>query len=737
MIENSWLFRYNNEGVRTGCFRKWGITLNQKKRKKKKQIPFRLNMLFFAVFLLFSVLILRLGIVQIVYGEDYKREVERTEDITVNNPVPRGKMFDRNGQVIVDNTPKNAITYTNFGADQKEMLDVAERLAALIEVKPDKVQERDKKDFWIIKHPDRAEEKVSEKERKKLKEELETDDFNKKVYNLTLERISEDELNELTAKDLEILAIYRSFNSGYALTPQIVKNENVTEEEFARVSENLQFLPGINTTTDWERSYTFGNTLRTVLGKVSDSDEGIPKEQLDYYLARGYNLNDRVGKSYIEMQYEDVLHGQKAKVKNITDKAGNILETEVITEGERGKDLVLTIDMDLQLAVEEIIEEELLRAKSAGGTHFLDRAFVVLMNPHTGEVLTMAGKQIARDKETGKREMQDFALGNITTSYTVGSTVKGATILTGFKSGVIRPGTVLYDSPIKIKDTPEKSSWKNFGSLNDIRALRVSSNVYMFKTAIAMGEGNYVYNRPLSIKKETFNTFRDSFSQFGLGIKTGIDLPNEASGYKGSLTSPGLLMDMAIGQYDTYTTMQLAQYVSTIANGGYRIQPRVVREIREPLMEVDELGPVIEEIQPTVLNRVELQNGWLDRVQEGFRQVTQHPEGTAYRKFSSASYSPAGKTGTAQAFYDGPDRYKYDEPPGVMNLSFVGYAPHNNPEVAIAVVVPWAYTGRSGPSVNTDIGRRVLDAYFNVKKMRAEQKTETPQTSQQDENTVQ
>lgn len=694
-------------------------------------------MLFFAVFLLFSVLILRLGIVQIVYGEDYKREVERTEDITVNNPVPRGKMFDRNGQVIVDNTPKDAITYTNFGADQEEMLDVAERLAALIEVKPDKVQERDKKDFWIMKHPDRAEEKVSEEERKKLKEELESDEYNKEIYNLTLARITDEELNELTAAELEILAIYRSFNSGYALTPQIVKNEGVTEEEFARVSENLQYLPGVNTTTDWERSYTFGNTLRTVLGKVSDTDEGIPKEQLDYYLARGYNLNDRVGKSYIEMQYEDVLHGQKAKVKNITDKAGNILETEVITEGERGKDLVLTIDMDLQLAVEKIIEEELSKAKSAGGTHFLDRAFVVLMNPHTGEVLTMAGKQMVRDKETGKREMQDFALGNITTSYTVGSTVKGATILTGFKSGVIRPGTVLYDSPIKIKDTPEKSSWKNFGSLNDIRALRVSSNVYMFKTAIAMGEGNYVYNRPLSIKKEAFNTFRDSFSQFGLGIKTGIDLPNEASGYKGSLTTPGLLMDMAIGQYDTYTTMQLAQYVSTIANGGYRIQPRVVREIREPLMEVDELGPVIEEIQPTVLNRVELQDGWMERVQEGFRQVTQHPEGTAYRKFSSAAYSPAGKTGTAQAFYDGPDRYKYDEPPGVMNLSFVGYAPHNNPEVAIAVVVPWAYTGSSGPSVNTDIGRRVLDAYFELKKTRSEPKSETSESSQTDENTIQ
>lgn len=103
-------------------------------------------MLFFAVFLLFSLLILRLGVVQIVYGEDFKREIERTEDITVNTPVPRGKMFDRNGKVIVDNIPLNAITYTKSqGISQKEMLKVAEKLAKFIHKDYSKVQERDKR----------------------------------------------------------------------------------------------------------------------------------------------------------------------------------------------------------------------------------------------------------------------------------------------------------------------------------------------------------------------------------------------------------------------------------------------------------------------------------------------------------------------------------------------------------------------------------------------------------------
>jgi penicillin-binding protein A len=700
------------------------ILVVHKKKKKKTHVPLRLNMLFLVVFVLFSILILRLGFVQIVYGDDFKREIERTEDITVNNPVPRGKMFDRNGKIIVDNTPQNAITYTKYpGADQEEMLKVAEKLADLIEKDPKDVRERDKKDYWIIKNPELANKKITKVEWDLFKEKKLTD---KDLYMLQLERITEAELNKLTIADLEILAIYREFSSGYALTPQIIKNKNVTPKEFAIVSENLQLLPGVDTTTDWERAYAFGDTLDTILGKVSSSDKGLPSERLDFYLARDYSRNDRVGLSYIEEQYEDVLHGQKAKVKNVTDKEGNVLETIVVSEGKRGKDLVLTVDMDLQLAVEQIIEEELLEAKRAPKTALLDRAFVVLMDPHTGEILTLAGKQIIKNKKTGKQEMRDFAYGTFTTSYSAGSAVKGATVLTGFKTGAIRPNTYHFDTPMKIKGTPKKASWRNFGNINDIKALEVSSNVYMFKTAIAIGKGQYEYNEPLSYKnKRAFENIRDSFSQFGLGVRTGIDLPNEQIGYKGHEKLPGFLLDLVIGQYDTYTPMQLAQYVSTIANGGYRVQPHIVKELRDPLLDNNALGPIVQEIKPNILNHIGAKEEWIKRVQEGFRRVMQSTAGTAYSAFKDAPYKPAGKTGTAQAMYDGPEMYKYKEkdkmPPEVMNLSLVGYAPYDNPEVAMAVLVPWAYEGKEGHHANNDIGRKVLDAYFDLKKKRLEE----------------
>lgn len=699
--------------------------VNPETKKKKTHVPFRVNILFFTVFILFSLLVLRLGIVQIVHGEDYKREIEKTEDVVVSHSVPRGRMFDRNGQIIVDNSPKNAIIYTNYGVSQKEMMEVAERLALLIDVEVKKIPERDMKDYWLTKNKKRGDEKVSEEEREKYEEEFEKKEFDKKIYDLKLERITEEELKELTAQDLEILAIFNTFRSGYALTPQIVKNEGVTDEEFATVSENLKYLPGVDTTTDWERVYPFHHTLKTILGSITDTKEGLPAEKLDYFLSRGYSRNDRVGKSYLEAQYEDVLHGQKTKLKNITDKAGNILSTELISEGQRGKELVLTIDMDLQLEVEKIIEEELYAVKRAVGTGFLDRAFVVLMDPNTGEVLTMAGKQLVKDKDTGKWEMQDFAAGTVNTSYNAGSTVKGATILAGLQDGAISTNTYITDTPLKIKDTKLKGSYSNnLGTLNPVGALRVSSNVYMFHTAIRMGGGRYEYNQPLRLNSDAFDKFRDAFSQFGLGTRTGIDLPSEQIGFKGSSTLPGFLLDLSIGQYDTYTPMQLAQYVSTIANGGNRVQAHLVKEIREPSLE-GKVGPLFSEIKPKILNRLDLEPGWMETVQRGFREVV--TSGTASRVFANAEYLPAGKTGTAEAFYDGPDRPNYKEPPPVTNLSFVGYAPYNDPEVAMSVIVPWAYTGKATHSASLDIGKRVLDTYFELKKQKETKKlTELP-----------
>lgn len=693
------------------------------KEKKKALVSFRMNILFLVVFLLFSLLILKLGIVQIVYGEDYKREVDRKENVTVNISMPRGKILDRNGKLIVGNKPSNAITYSRpQNIKPGEILIIAEKLAAFIkkDSKEDlkAITERDKKDFWILKHPNESEEKITEADKKKLKNDK---DYDTKIYHLTLDRISSKEMNSFSKQELEVLAIYREMISGYPLTPQIIKKD-ASPKEFALVSESLESLPGVDTTTDWDRYNLYkdkeGNEiLGSVIGKVSSSKEGLPRDSIDYYLARGYSRNDRVGKSYIEYQYEDVLQSQKEKVKNITDKDGNVLESKVIREGKRGDDLVLSIDIDLQRKVEKIIKEKLGDARI--GEPYLDRAFVTVMNPYTGDILSMAGKQYEHNKKSGKTEVNDFALGNMTTSYEMGSVVKGATVLTGYQTGAIVPGEVLNDRPLKFLGTKAKKSWNTtgFGPINDLYALKRSSNGYMFLTAMKLGgQQTYIPNGPLSIDKvSAIEAFRKNFSQFGLGVKTGIDLPGEQIGYGGGQIpqEAGKVLDYAIGQYDTYTPLQIVQYISAIANGGYRIEPHIAKEIREPSNQSNEMGPIIQEITPKVLNKIDMKEEWIKRVRLGFEQVVNDPLGTGYG-IKNKKYKIAGKTGTAQALYNGPLPHS----PGLMlwNITFGGYAPYDHPEIAVSVIIPWLRTDQS--HVNLEIANDVFAAYFELKEKR-------------------
>ncbi|GAB6412637.1 penicillin-binding transpeptidase domain-containing protein [Bacillus luti] len=687
------------------------MSKKQKQQKKKTHVPFRLNVLFFCVFLMFSAVIVRLGYVQIVRGEEYKNEVEKKENSTVSNPVPRGKIFDRYGRPVVDNAAVRTITFTKMkGSTSEDRLKTAERLAELIEVPTDKLTDRDKKDYWLAMHKEEAKEKITNKDRQELKDNKIDD---KQLDERQRSRVTEEEVNQLSAKDLEILAIKSKMDGGYAMTPQVIKKD-ATEEEYAIISENLATLPGVDTNVDWERKYAYdGDLFRSVLGGVTTSDEGLPKERLDYYLVRDYNRNDRVGKSYLEQQYEDSLHGTKSEVKNVTDKNGNILETINVSQGQRGNDLNLTIDMELQKRVEEIITKNLLKYK--GGQPLLDRAFVVMMNPKNGEVLSMAGKQLVN--ENGETKVQDFALGTMTSSYPMGSTVKGATVLTGYQTGAIQPGSVQLDEPIVLKGTPKKSSWKTMGYINDLTALKMSSNVYMFKTAMNIAGVPYVRGGTLDIPQKAYDTMRYYFGQFGLGVKTGIDLPNESSGQQGRTDNiPGFLLDLSIGQYDTYTPLQLAQYVSTIANGGYRMQPQVVKEIRQPSAKPEEVGKVVQSMEPKVLNRVDMPESQIKRVQEGFKQVFNSPGGTALSYFSTAKYTAAGKTGTAQTVYGGDKeigRNAKGERKETYNLTLVGYAPADDPEVAFSVVVPWV-DDKSG--INGYISRDIMDAYFELKK---------------------
>ncbi|HFJ9468343.1 peptidoglycan D,D-transpeptidase FtsI family protein [Bacillus paranthracis] len=694
--------------------------MKKQEKKSGRAVPMRLNILFLCVFILFSAMIIQLGKVQIIDGETYKNEVEKRENATVSLSVPRGKIFDREGNPVVDNKSLRTITYTKMkGVKSEEILKTARQLADIIEIPKediDKLTETDKKDFWMQLNPTLTEKLVSKKEINRFRDkDITGKNLDKKIEELKRKRVTDKNLQDLTDKDIKVLAIKSKMTSGYQMAPQIIKKD-VSEKEFTIISEGLANLPGVDVSVDWERVYVNDGLFRSVLGNVSNSDEGLPSERLDYYLVRDYSRNDRVGKSYIEQQYEDVLHGTKKEVRSVADKQGTTIRTETISEGKSGKNLTLTIDMELQKKVEESIEKILKAYK--GSESMLDRAFVVMMNPKNGQVLSMAGKRLV--EKDGKTEVEDYALGTMTSSYELGSTVKGATVLTGFETKAITPGTYFYDAPMKFKGTREKKSWKEFGNIDDLRALQVSSNVYMFHTALKIAGVDYVKNSSLNIKQESFDKMRYYFRQFGLGVPTGIDLPNETAGQIGKKDNqPGFLLDYSIGQYDTYTPLQLVQYISTIANGGYRMKPQIVQEVREQTSQKDEIGKVVHAVEPIVLNKIDMKEEYINQVKEGFRKVFQEGDGTGVRAFQKASYKPAGKTGTAQTVYGGESdigRNEKGERRECYNLTLAGYAPYDNPEVAFSVVVPWVMNDKSG--INSDIGKEVLDAYFELKNKR-------------------
>jgi penicillin-binding protein A len=645
---------------------------------KKQKLFYRMNILFFIVFVMFSILIIRLGKLQIVEGEAYAKESEATTTTVYSWGTPRGKIYDRNGNVLVENEAIFTLTYLNPSNEhtQQDRLELAQKIADMIEVSTENVKERDKKDYWIFTRKEEAYEKISAEEQKNLDDTEE--------YELLLERITEQDLATISEEEMEVLAIKRAMEDVDSSSIKRIKT-GLTTKEMAIINERLEELPGFEVKVDSTRKYVYGNTLRQLFGNVGP----IPEEKAVTYKSDGYEMSDLVGTSFIEQQYESLLRGTKEKQTYVQDKTGALVEGAV-TPGESGKDLILTVDLDLQQEAEKIIEEELKKDSGAS------EAYAVVSNPQTGEILAISGKTEAEGTIT------DETYGALYHSYAMGSAVKGATVLTGYETGVISPGDTFLDSPIKIAGTQAKKSYVNMGTINDLTALERSSNVYMFHIAMKIGNYNYAKKEGFDNPDEAYATMRKYFNQFGLGVETEVDLPSEATGYNGGVQQLGNLMDFAIGQFDTYTPLQLAQYVSTIANDGKRVQPHLMKEVREPDHESGGSGEVIEEFETNVLNTVDMDPAYIERVQEGFRQVMTGSKGTAASYFKGVTYSPAGKTGTAQVS-DGNGGYNY-------NLTLVCYAPYDNPEIAISVVVPNAENDSSG--INKYIGKRILDFYF-------------------------
>ena len=677
-----------------------------KQKKKKSHIPFRLNLLFLIVFFSFIALISRLAYIQLVKGDEFVALVQRTETTTAKKSVPRGSIYDSQGRILVGNKPKLAINYTR-PADVKAstMLEIAKKLTTLISVDASELKERDLKDYWVATNPDKVDSLLTADEKKRIaKENLSTS----QTYEMQLEHIPADELNYSDAEK-QVIAIFTKMNSAYALSTVTLKNEGVTEQEVAKISERLGELRGVDVDSDWDREYPMGDMLKTILGTVSSEKTGLPSDRVKSLLEQGYSLNDRVGTSYLEEQYETVLSGTKTVVKSQTNTKGEVVNSTETYPGKAGSNLILTIDTEFQKKIEEIATKSVEAMTDPAA----DRVYIVVMNPKNGDVLGITGKKKKFDANFNSTGVEDDALGAINNSFGMGSVVKPATVLSGYMDGAITlDDNTIVDEPIEFEASKPKSSWFNRNGkmeLTDLDALERSSNVYMIKLAMKMGgQTTYEKGGRLNINLSLFDKLREYYAQFGLGVRTGIDLPNEGKGYNGGTADAFSALDFAFGQFDLYTPLQLAQYMSTIANGGTRIAPRLVKEIHE----TSPSGGIgnLEDVVPTkIMNSIQVSKEILDHIKEGLYRVTHGENGTSATTFRTYSPQVAGKTGTTEAFYSGPNPAYKNE--AVENSSFISYAPYDNPEIVVAVVAPYFKDG-SPSDYAAKVAKQVYDAYF-------------------------
>ncbi|MDQ0340395.1 cell division protein FtsI/penicillin-binding protein 2 [Caldalkalibacillus uzonensis] len=584
-----------------------------KKKKKERQLFVRLNVLFLVTFVLFSALIFRLGLIQIVQGEEYVQQTEHNTQRTIEGTAPRGFFLDRHYREIVTNEHMYTLTFTRQRELENQKEEIATKLSNLIEM----------------------------------------------------------DAEEILAK----------MEEGVFLTPQRIKS-NLTPEEMARVAEHLDQLPGVEIIVDSERNYVYEGLLDKILG----SDGSITPENRDYYLSRGYRLNEKVGRSGLELQYEEQLRGVPSESIITVDRTQRIIDHPIEIPGRRGNDLVLTIDVEFQQAIEEVIAKEIETNPDIPNDKPHEQPLFVALNPKTGEVLGMSNN------------IYTYKVG----AYYPGSTVKMATVLAGLHEGIVGPGTYINDRPITISGQTFRS-WRTLGSVDAVKALQLSSNIYMINIGMNMA-GSY----STGAVSRAQDQLRDYYAQFGLGVPTGIDLPDEFAGriYNSSnYHYPGFLAQLTFGQLDEYTPLQLAQYVATIANGGYRMQPYLVKEIRRGSPEDDGIGEVIWRKEPQVLNRIEMSDEHLRIVQRGMEAVT-GPGGTASSTFGNFPVKVAAKTGTAQV--------RKGNTPWNHTL-LVGYAPADDPQIAFATLVPYSQRAQSQTqSAAQRITKEILSVYFDL-----------------------
>lgn len=660
-------------------------------------------MMFFVVTVLLAAILLRLTVLQVVDGEEYLEQSRSKLTNSVEVPAPRGVIYDRNGRPLITNRVGFSVqvVYSDMPADKLNdiLLSTVNVLKENGDTYVDSLPISNEDYSFTYKSDDtRTAEKKAEEFKEKYGIALSAD--GKKTLKKLAKKYDVD--NRYTDEEMRIIVgmRYELETRGLGYGSPVTIASDVSMESVSVLEEKRSYYSNINVVTSPFRKYVHGDLASHVLGRVGV----IYQEEYEELKNKNYGMNDIIGKDGLEKFLEPYIKGTDGRINQSRDIGSDSLAPDEIA-AIPGNDAVLTIDYELQKVAEEALEETILQIKRKGAASE-DKAgadagggAVVAIDVRTGEILAIASypdfdpANFDADydkliKDSGKPMFNRAISG----TYAPGSVFKILTAIAGLEEKQITTTEKILD----------KGQYEHYGQIFNCWIWTQSHSTHgQQDVANAIGNScNYYFyevGRRLGEKK-----IYEYAKKVGLGSRTGIEIEGESAGvlanekYKmdtfDQIWYPGDTLQMAIGQsFNVFTPLQIANYIATVANGGTRYRPHLTKGIRDY-----STGKMVEEFKPEVIGKIEMSDSTYEAVTRGMYYGSR--EGTSSAVFADFPINVCSKTGSAQLSK------------GSANGVFATYAPYENPQIAIAVVIENAGSG----AATAPIARKIYEKYFNL-----------------------
>jgi peptidoglycan glycosyltransferase len=674
----------------------------------------RYNIITILVYIVGIVLIVQLFNLQIVNGKEYRETSNTRLSRETVVKAARGSIKDRTGNLLVT-------TKMGFNVDlYKTKIDTATLNKTILNTI--RILESNK-DKYINNLPIKVNpfefENQDEETQKKWKKE---NDINENAtaeecfYSLKKEyKIEQEDIEE--AYKIMIVR-YEIARNGYSSIRPVTIAKDVSRASAVKLGEQSIYFPGISATTEPLVSYPSGSLASHILGYVGN----ITQAELDGR-EDTYGINDVIGKVGIQYVFEEYLRGQNGIKQLDMSVDGNITDEYITKEAVAGSDVILTIDANLQAVTEKALANNIKKIASGGfsKTSEAKAGAAVVMNVKTGEILAMASYPDYEPElfinGISQKKLDEYNKGDnifnraISGVYAPGSTFKMITAIAGLETGAITPTEKINDVGVyKKAHEPACWIWNSYGMthgwLNVTDAIIHSCNYFFYEVGYRV----------------TIDNIAKYAKYYGLGQKTNVELPMEEEGVvatrdkakeRGDEWQIGETLSAAIGQsYNSYTPIQMAKYISMLANGGKPIDVTIVKSVIDvngnqiPKEEITKFVNAKLGLEKQEKEDLNIKKENLEAILKGMKGVTSEEGGTAYSTFADFNIELGGKTGSAQTDVN-----------GKVNGWFVGFAPYDEPEVAVVVLVENAGSG----SYTAEVARDILQEYFGMNMEKVEE----------------